>query len=658
MARQDIRAGRAFVELTLKGKEKLLQGLQHASARLRAFGGMVAGIGARMTAVGGTVMAPLMAAARSFATTGDQFEKMAARTGATSEALSELAHAAGQSGSTIEDVESGIRRMQKSLAEAREGSKSAADAFERLGLSAADLSDLSPDEQFELIAESISRIQDPAKRAASVMELMGKSATKLLPLMTNGAEGIRELRREARELGVSVSTEDAKAAAALGDAWARVTTAMKGAWLAVGSALAPMLTKLADVVTGLAVGLGRLIRENSQVIVTIAKVAGGVTAAGVAIFALGKAIAMAGSAFGLLAPLIGALLSPMGAVIGLIAAGVGTWAAFTKQGQTAAKSIGSLMADVAESVTSTLRDVHETGVATWQGVVDAVAAGDLALAAQVAWAGLKVIWHRGTQDLHRLWLEAKFLALATWQELTTGIAKFFVSAWANIRSGWVHTISAIKSIWTSFTTFIANSWQRVVQSVGNLLIAAAEKTGIVSGDTAEAWRENLNEPIERDIAARDAEAQSRQAEISRDRESDLARIREEEKGTRDILDSDKQRALESLATQQSTDLAAKERALAEAREALTRLREQAKGAAENTAAAKRQKEALEAMDSLDGLSAGAGGDRAFGTFSAAAALAAGGVPMQRQTLQKLEAIAKNTEESARASKATALTFTA
>ena len=60
--------------------------------------------------------------------------KAATRTGASVEALSELAYASDLAGASMEDLETGLRKMQRSIVDAALGSDSARDALRLLGL--------------------------------------------------------------------------------------------------------------------------------------------------------------------------------------------------------------------------------------------------------------------------------------------------------------------------------------------------------------------------------------------------------------------------------------------------------------------------------------------------------------------------------------------
>ena len=119
MAGKEIRAGKAFVEIMLR--DKLQAGLKRAAAQLRAFARLTSTIGAGLTAASGSILGPLTAAVSQFTRVGDDVQKMADRTGMSAEAESQLAHAAELSGTSVEILETGIRKMQRTLGDAAMG---------------------------------------------------------------------------------------------------------------------------------------------------------------------------------------------------------------------------------------------------------------------------------------------------------------------------------------------------------------------------------------------------------------------------------------------------------------------------------------------------------------------------------------------------------
>jgi hypothetical protein len=199
-----------------------------------------AGIGVAGVAAGGAAIS----AANAFGQSGDELTKASDKTGASVESLSELRHAASQSAVEFGALTGAMNRQQKGLTEAASGNDAARAKFEALGLSVEGLMGLSPDQQFESIAQAISVIEDPAKRTTAAMSVFGKSGSNLMPLMLGGAEGIATLRKEARDLGLQVSTKDAAAATLFGDTWANLKSVFSGLVFQFGSVVAPVLTNV------------------------------------------------------------------------------------------------------------------------------------------------------------------------------------------------------------------------------------------------------------------------------------------------------------------------------------------------------------------------------------------------------------------------------
>jgi len=298
-----IRAGRAYVEL-LADNSKLVAGLRRAAARLKAFGATVRAAGLKLMGLGALAAAPLAGAAKAFASMGDTVAKMAKRTGVSTETLSELRYVASQTGTEFGALEMSFRRMQRSIYDAGRGLSTAKDALTDLGLTFEDLDGLSPEQQFKVLAEQISKVQDPTKKAAIAMTLLGRTGTNLLPMFAQGARGIETLQQQARKLGLTIGSEDARAAEDLTDAFDRLWKVVKMGVFHIGAALAPALQRISEWITTVMVQVRHWIEANRQVVVTVAAVVGGVLAAGAALTVLGVAISGLGTALSvrLLAP--------------------------------------------------------------------------------------------------------------------------------------------------------------------------------------------------------------------------------------------------------------------------------------------------------------------------------------------------------------------
>lgn len=514
-----IRAGRAYVEL-FADDSALRRGLAAAQKRVMAFGASVRSAGLQLVAAGTGIIAPLLASAKVFSDTGDRLAKMAIRTGIAADALSELEYAADLSGASVEDLENGVRKMQKSISDAGRGLSTLVEALKELGLSAEALSKLTPEQQFETMADAISKVADPTKRAALMMDLMGRSGTKLIPLMAGGAKAIRLMREEAAALGLTLTKEDAKAAEELNDAMGRVKFTIRGVAMQVGAAIAGPLTKAANAVAKLVSKAIAWIKANREVVVTalavgLATIAvgGALVTVGIAIqglaFAIGglsKAIGLLGVGLKLGAALLAALLSPIGLVV---AAGAALVVMFTDWRTALGRAVGFIRGKLAE-----LGDIFGK---TWQGIRDAMASGNLALAAKIAWLGVKLAWMTGTQELRELWQETKTKILKSVSDLGFGMADVLVSAWSTIKTAWVDTVAFLKKTWAGFTSGAAIGFSSLTEIMSNLVTDAQFVAGAISEAEANRRKALNAQKTQNDVAAALQEEASGKAQAEADR---------------------------------------------------------------------------------------------------------------------------------------------
>jgi hypothetical protein len=416
---QGIRAGKAYVEVGANNSN-LLKGLHAAQDRVEAFGKGVMAVGGTLTGLGSAILAPLLGAAKSFADAGSTLNDASARTGVSVEALSALSFAADQTGTNLDAVELAIGKMQKALVAGSEENLQAAGTFAALGLSVKSLMKLSPDQQFEAMAKAIASIQDPTAKAGAAMQVFGKSGTKIIPLI----DDLDALSRQARELGLVMSTQDAAAADALGDAMDTVGASLKRAANVVGAALAPILTEVADTIARVIKTTVDWVAANQALIVTTLKVGAGLVAAGAALVVLGTAIV--------------AIANPIGLVIaGLVA--LGTW--FVRS-----TAVGG---QVLAWLGKRFNELTATARAAFKGMADALRAGNIGLAAEILWAGLKVQWLKGVNYLRSVWADWSVATAEVFRSVSFGLASTWVDAMAAIEKTLVKTMGNLQSIWSS-----------------------------------------------------------------------------------------------------------------------------------------------------------------------------------------------------------------
>jgi len=462
-----IRAGKAFVEL-YADNSRLVRGLRLASRRIKAFGANVRTLGLKMAGLTAMALAPMALAAKAFSSMGDAVAKMSKRTGVSVEALSELRFVASQTGTEFGTLENAFRKMQRSIYDAGRGLSTQTDALADLGLEFRHLDGLLPIDQFKLLADRIGKVEDPTKKAAIAMSLMGRTGTNLLPMFAQGAAGIEKLQQEARRLGLTMSVEDAKAAEDFTDAMDKLGKVMKMGVFRVGASMAKKLESLADKIAAVGTRTSEWVDKNRELAVVVAKVAATVFVGGIAIAALGTIIGGLGTALGLVVTVLKtipivltAILSPLGLVATAAASMGAVLATHTDQGK---KALGSL----AKRFISLKDDAEKS----WRGIGEALARGDIAGAAKIMWLTLKMEWARGIKYLSDQWFGFKAKMTRVLQDTGFAVATTWTNLIHTMKAAWINGTAFIKKAWAwameghrlnteSTAKFLAKTWARI-----------------------------------------------------------------------------------------------------------------------------------------------------------------------------------------------------
>lgn len=149
----------------------------------------------------------------------DELADASIRTGASVEALQELGFAASQSGASAETINHALTKLAMTMGEASKGTGEAGKAFAALGVSVvgADGKLRRTDEVFTDLASAVARIENPTERSSKALDVFGRAGIQLLPLLAEGADGLAELRQEARDLGLVMSADAIGPAATFND---------------------------------------------------------------------------------------------------------------------------------------------------------------------------------------------------------------------------------------------------------------------------------------------------------------------------------------------------------------------------------------------------------------------------------------------------------
>lgn len=199
------------------------------------FSAVAAGVAAAGAAAG------LVALTKSSITNIDKLKDQAESLGVSTDALSRMQYAASFAGVENEALATSFGKMLVNVSNAASGSKTAAAAFDRLGLNAKTLASLSPEVAFAKIADAIAAIENPYQRADAAQEIFGKSGKALIPVLNLGAEGLTQFYTEADRLNITIRQTDATKVEGAADAMGRIGKATEGVGNALAIKLAPAI---------------------------------------------------------------------------------------------------------------------------------------------------------------------------------------------------------------------------------------------------------------------------------------------------------------------------------------------------------------------------------------------------------------------------------
>lgn len=153
-----------------------------------------------LSAAAAGATAGVFALAKKAGAAADDLNTLSKVTGISTEELQKMAFASDLVDVSVEDVAKSMSKLQKNIGEAEKGSKSATAAFSELGVSwkNSDGSFRDGKQVFDEVINALHNVEDTTKRNSLAMDLMGKSAMNLNPLIIEGADAFRQVANSAK----------------------------------------------------------------------------------------------------------------------------------------------------------------------------------------------------------------------------------------------------------------------------------------------------------------------------------------------------------------------------------------------------------------------------------------------------------------------------
>ena len=223
---------------------KFKRSLSNVTSQVQSAAGKMA---LPLTAAASAVGFSLSQMMSKFLSTGDGIDKATIRLGISAEKLQTLRYAAGLSGASVETMDKSLAKLNENLAKAAAGkNQDLADLMKKLGINTRDANgnlrsaaDILPE-----FADGIKRNRDAGLRARMAIAAFGEEGQALIPMLEGGAAGLKEMEDEAKRLGLTMSEEDVKAAAGLGDDFSRLGQVFDSFGNTLSAKIAPVLAPI------------------------------------------------------------------------------------------------------------------------------------------------------------------------------------------------------------------------------------------------------------------------------------------------------------------------------------------------------------------------------------------------------------------------------
>lgn len=360
--------------------------LRAASEQFKEWGGSLTEAGQKMQGLSmaaAGVVAALAGISYKAGTNADDLNTLSKVYSINTGDLQKYAVAADLVDVSVEDIAKSHVKLEKSMYSANTGSKSMQEAFDKLGVSITDSNGelKSGDAVWQETIQKLGQMENETERDAIAMQLMGKSAANLNPLIADQGETYKNLTDTLKQYDLDfVDQETLDKANEFNDSLDTMKAIGSVALSTVGSQLAAYLAPALEKVVGwfgkVAEWLSKL---SPEVLTVIGVVAGVVAAIAPVLLILGKVAFAISSIMSLMSTLnlsFAALAGPVGIAIAVIAALI---------------AIGVLLYKNWDKIKAKALEIKASLIATWNSIKASISAtiNNLKTAMANVWNSIK-----------------------------------------------------------------------------------------------------------------------------------------------------------------------------------------------------------------------------------------------------------------------------
>ena len=188
--------------------------------------------------------------ATSAAGTADEIDKMSQKIGISTEAYQEWSYVMGQNGMDVDKLATGMKTLVSQMDRAANGTASAQENFDKLGVSIYNADGSLKDQETLLneVMHALADMENGTEKAQIATELFGKAGIEMMPMLNQGADAMDELTQRAHDLGLVMSEDAVSAGVKLGDTIDDIKKSFSMIGTNLGSAVIPIIQQFADII--------------------------------------------------------------------------------------------------------------------------------------------------------------------------------------------------------------------------------------------------------------------------------------------------------------------------------------------------------------------------------------------------------------------------
>lgn len=205
------------------------------------------------------------------AKTADDIMTLSMTTGMSTDKIQELKYSAELIDVSFETLSGSMTKMIRSMNASRQGSKEAEEAYQKLHVRVKDGNGQLRDANvvFYEVIDKLGKMKNETERDAIAMQIFGKSARELNPLIEAGSEGLAAFAQEAHDMGYIIDNESLGKLGALDDAMQRFNNQGEAVKNSLAMALLPVLTKFFEVISKIPPSVIATVAVIATVITTV-----------------------------------------------------------------------------------------------------------------------------------------------------------------------------------------------------------------------------------------------------------------------------------------------------------------------------------------------------------------------------------------------------